>query len=290
MNLITLSFQLIFYLVSFKNSLSYPDYSECESSYKSKDAVSLLSCLRVITAQGRSGSYNALWETYVNAFTKPDGYIKDYYSSKSRFTSIDKDNGSGGENEGEKYNREHSIPKSWWGGTTSPGTQGSDPFIVIPTDKLVNNKRSNYPLGIVDDVQFSSYESYSKVGKSRGNYGYTGKVFEPNDDVKGDLARIVFYSIAKYNSSYNCVLEGGSVIYSGNENINFGLTDYAIKLFTYWNEIDPPDEFEINLNQKLFDIQGNTNPFIDHPEYINILWGNYPEDTPNNGEDKENNK
>ena len=225
MKIITLSFQIIFYLLFFKTSLSYPDYSECDSSYKSNDAANLLSCLRNITAPGKSASYNALWDTYINAFTKPDGYIKDYYSSVSKFTSIDKDDGSGGQNEGEKYNREHSIPKSWWGGKTSAGTQGSDPFIVIPTDKLLNNKRSNYPLGIVDDVEFSSNEKYSKFGLSRGNFGYIGKVFEPNDDVKGDLARIVFYSIAKYNTSYNWVLDGGSVIYSGNENINFGLTD-----------------------------------------------------------------
>ena len=285
MKLITLSFHLFFYILYFKNSLSYPDYSECESYYKSQDAASLLSCLRVITAPGKSASYNALWETYIKAYTKSNGYIKDYYSSKSKFTSIDKDDGLGGENEGEKYNREHSVPKSWWGGTTSEGTQGNDPFIVIPTDKFVNNKRSNYPLGIVDDIEFSSYESYSKIGISKGNYGYTGKVFEPNDDVKGDLARIYFYSIAKYITSYNWVLDGGSVIFSGNEKKNFGLTDYAIKLFTHWNEIDPPDEFEVNLNQKLFDIQGNTNPFIDHPEYINVLWGNHPGEKEN---DKDN--
>ena len=286
MKLITLSFQLIFYLLFFKNSLSYPDYSECDSFYKSKNAASLLSCLRTLTAAGKSSSYSALWDTYVKAFTKPDGYIKDYYSSLSKFTSKDKDDGSGGQNEGEKYNREHSIPKSWWGGSTAAGTQGSDPFIVIPADKLVNNKRSNYPLGIVDNVEFSSYEKYSKLGQSKGNFGYTGKVFEPNDDVKGDLARIVFYSIVKYDTSYSWYKDSGSVIFSGSEKINFGLTDYAVQLFTYWNEIDPPDEFEINLNQKLFDIQGNTNPFIDHPEYINVLWGNNIGATPYTQGDK----
>jgi len=59
----------------------------------------------------------------------------------------------------------------------------------------------------------------------------------------------------------------------GNKNKNFGLTDYAVKLFTKWHEMDPPDEWEINLNNRLFEIQGNKNPFIDHPEYVNAIWG-----------------
>ena len=58
------------------------------------------------------------------------------------------------------------------------------------------------------------------------------------------------------------------------KNKNFGLTDYAVKLFTKWNEMDPPDEFEISMNNKLYEIQGNKNPFIDHPEYVNAIWGN----------------
>ena len=211
-----------------------------------KDAAALLAELRQSVSKGKPGSYSELWDTYVKAFLKSDGYIKDYYSSYSRFTDKDRDKGSGGAKEGEKYNREHSIPKSWWGGSTATGSQGADPFIVIPADKFVNNRRSSYP----------------------------GTVFEPNDDVKGDLARIVFYSIVKYESSYKWTSGGGSVIYSGDKNKNFGLTDYAVKLFTEWNKMDPPDQWEISVNNALDKLQGNKNPFIEHPEYVDMIWGN----------------
>ena len=129
-------------------------------------------------------------------------------------------------------------------------------------------------MGIVGKITYSSFDGYSKLGQADESYGYSGTVFEPNDDVKGDLARAVFYSVVKYNTAYKWTKNQGSVYYTGDESKNFGLTDYAVKLFKEWNEIDPPDEFEINLNNALFEIQGNTNPFIAHPEYINLIWGN----------------
>ena len=265
-------YQYILFLVLFINIYSYSYYSSCERAYQNGDAAALLEELRKITAEGKPGSYSDLWDTYVSAFVKDDGYIKDYYSSYSKYTGEDRDKGSGGTEEGQKYNREHSIPKSWWGGATS--NQGADPFIVVPADKFVNNKRSSYPLGKVSRAKYSSYNDYSKLGEADTSYGYSGTVFEPNDDVKGDLARIVFYSIAKYESSYKWTSGSGSVVYSGDMNKNFGLTDYAVKLFTEWHEMDPPDEWEINLNNRLYEIQGNKNPFIDHPEYVNAIWGN----------------
>jgi endonuclease I len=239
-----------------------------------KDAATLLAELRQSVAKGKPSSYNELWSTYLKAFVKSDGYIKDYYSSYSKYTSKDRDTGSGGAKEGERYNREHSIPKSWWGGSTATGSQGADPFIVIPADKFVNNKRSSYPLGKVARAKFTSIDGYSKLGDADTSYGYSGTVFEPNDDVKGDLARIVFYSIVKYENSFKWTSGGGSAIYSGDKNKNFGLTDYAVKLFTKWNEMDPPDAWEISMNNALNNIQGNKNPFIEHPEYVNMIWGN----------------
>lgn len=239
-----------------------------------KDAATLLAELRKSVAGGRPDSYNELWNTYLKAYVKNDGYLKDYYSSYSKYTSKDRDHGSGGSKEGEKYNREHSIPKSWWGGSTAAGSQGADPFIVIPADKFVNNKRSSYPLGKVARAKYTSIDGYSKLGESDPSYGYSGTVFEPNDNVKGDLARIVFYSIVKYENSFKWTSGGGSVIYSGDKNKNFGLTDYAVRLFTKWNEMDPPDAWEISVNNALNNIQGNKNPFIEHPEYVNMIWGN----------------
>lgn len=103
-----------------KSATSY--YSDCERAFKDQDADALFKSLREATSSGKSGSYADLWDTYLSAFVKDTGYIKDYYSSYSKFTSEDRDRGSGGTVEGDKYNREHSIPKSWWGGSTAAGT------------------------------------------------------------------------------------------------------------------------------------------------------------------------
>ncbi len=248
------------------------DYSACETAHNSGDGDSLLTALRSVTSSGTPGSYANLWTTYTSAYVTSSGYIKDYYSSATSFTPSDDQCGSYTA-EGSCYNREHSIPKSWWGSGTDSGTQGCDPFFVVPTDGYVNNKRSNYPLGEVSSSTYASSGSYSLLGTADTSYGYSGTVFEPNDEVKGDFARMHFYVIAKYSASYGWTSGYGTSTFSGSSSTNYGLTDYAVKLFTAWNELDPPDDWEESVNSALYSIQGNTNPFIDHPEYVNTLWG-----------------
>ena len=268
--------------IAFADTININDYTTADSYHKSKNASALLTELRRLTSPGKAGSYKDLWTTYSTAFVKSDGYIKDYYSCISKFTTKNKDNGSGGKVEGEYYNREHSIPQAWWGGGTS--NQGADPYIVIPSDKMINGKRGNMPYGVVASASFSSSGGYSKVGSADSTWGFSGTVFEPNDEVKGDLARNTLYAVAKYSASSSWTAGGGTAIFGGGSS-TFGLTNYAIKLLTYWNNLDKPDDWEIGLNNRLAAIQGNKNPFIDHPEYVNTLWGNnsgatkYEEDT-----------
>lgn len=252
------------------------DYSDCETAHQAGDATALLEAMRTVTASGTSGSYNDLWTTYNTAYKKSNGKIKDYYSNSSSFTpTTDKCGSDGYQDEGDCYNREHSIPQSWWGSGTGSGTQGTDPFFVVPTDGFVNNKRASYPLGVVSSASYTSDNGYSKLGTS-SSYGYSNTVFEPNDEVKGDFARMHFYVIAKYSESCNWTKgEGGSTFSGGTgSSKNYGLTAYAVKLFTKWNNDDKPDDWERSVNTKLYGIQGNTNPFIDHPEYANTMWGN----------------
>ncbi len=256
--------------IEVKAAIDIKDYSECESAFKDGNASDLMSALKTIVSPGKDGGYSALWSTYLTAYKKDDGYIKDYYSNISKFTSANQDKGSGGNVEGEWYNREHSVPKSWWGG--SKDNQGSDPYIVVPADKMVNGKRGNKPYGYVTgNPTFSSANDYSITGSADTSWGYSGYVFEPNDEVKGDLARSSLYAILKYDVS-GWTLDGGSSIFSGNTNSQFGLTNYAIKLFTYWNNLDKPDDWEKGVNDRVSTIQKNRNPFIDHPEYVNVLF------------------
>lgn len=259
------------------SAIDIDDYSDCEAAHNSHNASELLSALRTITSPGQAGSYNDLWETYKKAYVRADGYIFDYYSSITNYRPGTDQAGSYSK-EGDKYNREHSIPKSWWGGGTTAGTQGADPFIVVPTDGFVNGGRSNYPFGMVGTID-KSY-SNSKKGSGRSDFNYSGTVFEPDDSVKGDFARIVYYAIAKYEESYNWIQGEGDVCFTGSSSTNYGLTPYSIKLFSYWSELDPVSDWERSVNDKVAPIQKNRNPFIDHPEYANTLWGDCDNYTP----------
>ena len=253
------------------------DYSACQTAYNNNSGSALLTALRNITAPGSAGSYAQLWETYKTAYIRADGKIFDYYSNVSNFTPGTDQAGSY-KGEGDVYNREHSIPKSWWGGSES--NQGADPFIVVPTDGWVNNFRSNYPMGPVGTVTKSSANNFSKLGSCKSGYGYSGTVFEPDDSLKGDFARIVYYAIAKYSGSYGWTQGEGSSTFSGSASTNYGLTNYAVKFYSEWSALDPVSDWERSVNDKLATIQGNRNPFIDHPEYANTLWGsnsNYTE-------------
>lgn len=245
------------------------DYTACNTAYNNNNASGLLSALRTITSPGSSGSYDALWETYKKAYVRSDGKIFDYYSSITNYVPGGSAEGANYSKEGDSYNREHSIPKSWWGG--SKNNQGSDPYIVVPTDGYVNNGRGNNSFGKVKTV--TTAYSNSKLGAGDTAY-ISGTVFEPDDSVKGDFARIMFYAIAKYSNSYSWTSGDGAKNFSGNANTNFGLTTNAVKLFSYWSNLDPVSEWEQSVNEKVSVIQGNKNPFIDHPEYANVLWGN----------------
>ena len=246
------------------------DYTTANSRHNAKNASGLFNVCRSLMSDGSAGSYDDLWETYKKAYVKSNGKMMDYYSNVSSFTPGSDQAGSYSK-EGDVYNREHSIPKSWWGGQQS--NQGADPYIVVPTDGYINNMRSNYPFGVVGSVSKSSKNDFSLLGSGASAYGYSGTVFEPNDIYKGDFARIFFYAVTKYPAAYGWTSGDGSKCFSGSESTNFGVTAYAMKLFTDWNNLDPVDDWERSVNDKVSTVQRNRNVFVDHPEYITTIWG-----------------
>ena len=256
------------------------DYTYCQEEYDHGNASKLLDELRKVTKDGQSGSYDDLWGTYNSCYVRNDGSMYDYYSNITHYTpGSDQDKGSH-PTENYSYNREHSIPKSRWGGDKVD--QGADPFIVVPTDAKINEIRNNYPFGFVETVSEASKNNYSVLGSAVSSWGYSGTVFEPNDEVKGDFARIYFYAIAKYSDSYDWTTYEGDVCFTGSPSTNFGLTNYSVKLFSYWANLDPVSEWERSINNKIEPIHGCRNPFIDHPEYANVLWGSNSNYTPYN--------
>ena len=207
-------------------------------------------------------SYSSLWTAYKTTDIKPGtNYIWDMYSNYNYVVGTDQAGNFSAE--GQKYNREHSIPKSWF---NDEAPMYSDIHHLFPTDGFVNGKRSNFPYGEVGEATYTS-KNGSKLGSSSFS-GYSGTVFEPIDEYKGDFARTYFYFATRYQG----------VATSGNGSAVFKktypyLTDYALNLFTKWSEMDPISQKEIDRNNAAQDFQGNRNPFIDHPEYINKIFG-----------------
>lgn len=248
--------------------------SSVDDYYKNADTstpLKLISSLKTITTTGfKSLGYDGLLTAYHTTDKRSDGYLFDWYSKTNNFVI-----GGAAENrsyskEGDGYNREHSIPKSWWGGEKT--NQGCDVIIVVPTDGYVNNRRSNFPFGETNGEVYKSNNSYCKLGSSTFP-GYSGKVFEPGDDLKGDFARIYMYAIVRW-SGYKWSSGEATSTFSGSLDKNCGFTDYAKELFLKWNAEDPVDDWERTRNNNVQTVQGNRNPFVDHPEWIEYIWGN----------------
>lgn len=171
------------------------------------------------------------------------------------------------------WNKEHSIPQSWFN-ESSP--MKSDLFHVYPTDARVNNFRGNDPYGEVNGAAgtgISNNTGNHARGKVGSNTfpGYTGRVYEPDDEFKGDFARTYFYMCARYRDrSLNS--SSGSVVFTSTPT---DLTAYAKALFLQWHRQDPVSQKEIDRNQAVYGIQENRNPFIDYPYLVEYIWGEH---------------
>lgn len=134
---------------------------------------------------------------------------------------------------GVTWNREHVWPQSLgWFSTTMAG---ADIHHLRPCHQSENSSRGNTP------------------------YGESGKFYKPNDDVKGDIARILFYLYVRYPES--------------DRYANDTVCE-SFDMLLRWNKLDPVDELEIQRNEAGYKIQGNRNPFIDNPDYADFIWAN----------------
>ena len=214
-------------------------------------------------------TYSQLWADFYITDVRPDGYVWDIYSDCNFTFGTHQDHGTGGNKECDFYNREHSIPNSWFGGQQYP--MYTDLFHLYPTDKYVNAQRADYPYGETNNPT-NTYGNGSKKGQGTSVSGYTGTVFEPIDEYKGDLARTYFYMVTRYLNINLAQKDGGVIMFTYNTTCN--LSDYSNKLLLKWHRDDPVSEKETNRNNAIYDIQHNRNPFIDFPELTEHIWGN----------------
>lgn len=184
--------------------------------------------------------------------------------------------------EGQGWNREHMVPQSTF---NSNYPMYSDLFFVIPTDARINQLRSNYPYGKVNTTTtpFYTFTNGSRINtNATPGSGYTGRVYEPIDEFKGDVARSLLYFSVRYEgklSSFN-YNNGTSAAndrspLDGTEEKAF--EDWYVALLLQWHNQDPVSQKEIDRNNSVFSIQKNRNPFIDNPQWVNMIWSATPD-------------
>lgn len=221
--------------------------------------------------------YAGLYVTYQTSdrdyFYENDGTILDMYSENP--TGADPYNYSAGsgqrcgnyQSEGDCYNREHIIPQSVF---DEAAPMHNDAHFITPTDGKVNGYRSNYPFGVVGNATFTS-QNGSKLGSNKNSgysAGYSGIVFEPIDEFKGDIARMYFYFATRYQ---NTVWGYPYAMFNGTSDQVFSPT--FLEILKHWNAQDPVSPREIARNNAIYIRQNNRNPFIDHPEWVETIWG-----------------
>jgi len=279
--------------LSFVISLAQP--AETGDYYKNADgkkAAELKTALFQIISPHEIQSYTpGVWNAINSYDLRDDSKIWEIYSGISNFTpKEDQDPGVEDGYEGQVYNREHAFPKSWFNeatnqeyNTTNVYPMFTDLHHLFPTDRYVNTMRSNYPYGEVGDkITKQSEGGFSKFGRCTDELGYkvsglNGRVFEPNDEYKGDLARVYFYMATAYEAYKN---EKGADRSPKNwksdmltSDIYPFFTEWALKMLLRWAQQDPVSEKEVKRNEAIYQIQKNRNPFVDYPGLEQYIWG-----------------
>lgn len=230
------------------------------------NGTQLRSALHNIIKNHNSLTYGDLWDAFTTTDKKTNGKVWDMYSDVPGGTppyqyTFGSDQCGNYNGEGDCYNREHSWPKSWFNDNYP---MYSDLFHLYPTDGYVNGKRSNYPYGEVGSSSWTS-QNGSKVG----NNTYPGNsetVFEPIDAYKGDFARTYFYMCTRYYTE-DAGWENNGMINGAN------LKAWAQDMLIEWHHSDPVSPKETDRNNAVYAYQNNRNPFIDHPEFADKIWG-----------------
>ena len=251
-----------------------------------KSAKSLFDAVHEVVKVGYSSlGYDGLWGAYQHTDLRDNGKIWDMYSDCS--WTYKSDQCGSYSSECDCYNREHSIPKSWYGDTKSG--PGCDIFHLVPTDGKVNGMRSNYAFGEVSSASYTF--DGAKLGSSKsititngntiaGNEGTSiscsaNKVFEPRDEYKGDFARGYFGAMIRWAGDHQSFTDGdgGKIFSSSYAAGSFGLTKYGVALLMKWHRQDPVSQKEVDRNNGIQQTQGNRNPFIDYPYLAEFIWG-----------------
>jgi endonuclease I len=194
--------------------------------------------------------------------------------------------------EGQGYNREHMMPQSTFSTSSSISDYPmySDLNFIIPVDGYINQRRSNYPYGIGNNTNHYIFSNTSRISNAAiPNYPYTGRVYEPVNEFKGDIARSLLYFVVRYEGklgSFNTAYTTSANLTPATDQCPLDGTEERavepayIAMLKQWSTADPVSQREIDRNNAVYVIQKNRNPFIDHPEWIDMIWSETPDNIP----------
>lgn len=184
-------------------------------------------------------------ELFLEHHEKESYTVKDVYCN----IEIDETKGAGPKKiPNPKYmNCEHTWPQSKFSKNFPNELQKTDLHHLFPVDMRANSTRNNHPFADVNGKVTHSNCHDSKLGTALDSNIIS---FEPPPEHKGNVARAIYYFSTRYKMNLDSTQE---------------------KYLKIWNKLDPVDQEEMDRNEKIMKIQGNRNPFVDHPELIDRL-------------------
>lgn len=251
------------------------------SSLNGKKDAALREAITALVYQKHTTAVGYTWD--FDDIDVVDGVVLDMYSTCS-WTSSQQGRNYSGICDG--YNREHVVPQSLF---EEKSPQVGDRHHLFLTDGQVNNKRSSYPFGETNVT--TAFSGFSNGDKALGKLGaaskdFSGTVYEPDDEYKGDIARAILYMAVRYATTNECraygsgstnsypVTSWSNSMFSGSLSTNYGLSDAAVATYLRWHRNDKVSLKDIARNTGVENLQGNRNPFVDYPILVEYLWGN----------------
>ncbi len=164
-------------------------------------------------------------------------------------------------------NVEHSVANSWWGGTKNDAYK--DLVHLNPSNSDANSRKSNYPLGEIATRTWDNGVTF--IGKpATGTCGGAQYVYEPAAEYKGDFARVFMYMFTVYD---DISWKTSNTNWMYNTASDLLLKPWAYEMLLKWSANDPVSQKERDRNDGIYKHQKNRNPFIDHPELAEYIWG-----------------
>lgn len=260
-----LAYKLFFLLtVSIANSQVPNYYQSVNLNVQGESLKNQLSNLIISTHSTELIYTPDVWNVLKQADVDPNNNDKvlllygwnDTDATKNNDKSRDKNASCHTSNCDNKWVREHVFPRSKGTPNLEFEGPGSDAHHLHAIDYDRNSLRSNFKF----IANPTSYITYSRIIQQNGS-----DYFYPGDEWKGDVARMIMYMYVRYNLRCQPI------------NVGYGSTSYSVNgdmpnIFLQWNAEDPVSTHEINRNEKIFQAQGNRNPFIDNPYLATLIW------------------